>query len=116
MMPWWTDQQAGWIGGIGGGIFGIIAGAWGSVAGVSAPQGKRRGLVYMSAGFLIVAGAISLITGLAAASLQQPFFVYYPLIVLGGLCLMLLVLLPMVRQRYREADHRRLEAEELRRS
>ena len=47
----------------------------------------------------------------------QPFFVYYPLLLIGILASGLMSgLLPVIRKRYQEADNRRLDAEEFRRS
>ena len=37
MHPWWTEQQAGMIGAIGGSLFGLFGGVLGTVAGLCAP-------------------------------------------------------------------------------
>ncbi len=116
MDPWWTEQQAGLIGGIAGSVFGIFGGIFGTVAGICAPKGKCKALVLGMAGAIITMGIISLIAGMAALLLGQGYFVYYPLILLGVLSTSLFAMLPLIHQRYREADNRRLEAEELRRS
>jgi hypothetical protein len=117
MTPWWTDQQAGLFGGIGGGVGGLLGGVFGTLAGICAPRGKCKGLVVGLAVFMIGTGISSLIVGVIALSLQQPYGVYYPLLLIGIACTMVFGMgLPVVLQRYREADNRRLEAEELRRS
>jgi hypothetical protein len=117
MNHWWTAQQAGLIGGVAGSVVGIMGGLLGTIAGIYAPQGKLKGLVYGLTATIIGAGGISLITGIVALLLGQPYFVYYPLLLIGSVCVISLgSLVPVIRLRYREADHRRLEAEEIRRS
>ncbi len=117
MNPWWTDQQAGLIGGIGGSVLGILGGIFGSLAGICAPQGKFRGLVFGLAYFMIASGITLLLTGIVALAMGQPYGVYYPLLLIGLLASGLMGgLLPVIRKRYQEADNRRLDAEEFRRS
>lgn len=117
MNCWWTAQQAGLIGGVAGSVVGILGGILGTIAGIYAPKGKLKGLVYGLAATIIGFGGISLVAGIVALLLRQPFFVYYPLILVGFVCVISLgSLVPVIRLRYREADHRRLEAEEIRRS
>ena len=117
MIPWWTDQQSGLVGGIAGSVLGILGGVFGTVAGICAPRGKCKGLVFGLAVLLIGAGIISLIAGVAAVLLEQSYGVYYPLILMGFICTVSVGPAAFViHQRYREADSRRLDAEELRRS
>ena len=96
---------------------GVLGGTVGTVAGICAPRGKCKGLVFGLATFLMGMGIISLIAGVAAVLLHQPFGVYYPLILLGFISTACMGgLLPVIRLRYRQADSRRLDAEEFRRS
>ncbi|MCK4873169.1 MAG: hypothetical protein KAS72_10625 [Phycisphaerales bacterium] len=54
--------------------------------------------------------------GVAAATGGQPYGVYYPLLLCGGLLVLLLgCLTPVLIVRYAQADQRRLDAEEFRR-
>ena len=116
MTPWWTDQQAGLIGGIAGSGLGILGGIIGTLAGIFAPQGKCKGLVFGLCFFAIGVGVFCLITGLVALILGQPYGVYYPLLLIGILGTAVVGgITPVIRMRYREADNRRLEAEDLRR-
>ena len=117
MIPWWTDQQAGFLGGILGSAVGILGGILGTVTGVCAPRGKCKPFVYALFAFMIGIGIIALIASLTALCLHQPYAVYYPLTLIGVLCPTIGGgLVPVVRRTYRQADNRRLEAEELRRS
>jgi hypothetical protein len=117
MIPLWTDQEAGLIGGIAGSVVGVLGGVLGTVAGICAPRGQCKAFVFGLAIVMIGAGIISLITGVAALLLEQPYGVYYPLLLMGIVCTVVLgSFMPVLRQRYREADNRRLDAEEFRRS
>jgi hypothetical protein len=117
MEPWWTSVQAGWIGGIGGSVLGLFGAALGTIGGICAPRGKCKGLVHVLIMLPLVAGLAALIVGLAALGLGQPYHVWYPLLIFGIVGTAVMGgLLPVFRARYREADQRRLEAEELRRS
>jgi len=116
MHPWWTDQQAALIGGIGGSIIGGMGGVFGTVAGICAPRGKWKGLVFAMTYTCIAVGWTLLFAGLAALALHQPYGVWYPLLLGGGLlAVVMTALAPLVHLRYREAENRRLEAEQLRR-
>jgi hypothetical protein len=117
MNPWWTDQQAGWVGGIGGSVAGILGGLLGTIVGIFAPRGKCRALVYAMITFMISVSALCLIAGIVALFLGQPYGVYYPLLLEGAIGLPVVGgLTPLIRRTYRQADARRLEAEEFRRS
>jgi hypothetical protein len=116
MHPWWTEQQAGMIGAIGGSLFGLFGGVLGTVAGLCAPRGKCKRLVYALVGILVVIGVGGLGAGFVALALHQRYAVWYPLVLAGGMAsLMSCFVVPLVRLRYRQADSRRLEAEQLRR-
>jgi hypothetical protein len=116
MDAWWTNQQAGLWGGIGGGLFGLLGGVLGTLVGVYAPKGRFKSLVLGLQYGMIGVGAVSLVMGVLALSLHQPYAVWYPLTLLG--LLMMAVcggLLPQVLRTYRQAEQRRLDAQELRR-
>ncbi|QVL34539.1 hypothetical protein KIH39_11710 [Telmatocola sphagniphila] len=116
MMAWWTDQDAGWIGAIAGSSIGILGGLLGGLAGTFAPKGKYKSLVLSIAFSIALFGVISFGAGIYAFTQSQPFFVCYPLLLLGLVCCSVIALIPVINKRYREAENRRLEAEEFRRS
>src|SRR5438094_459100 len=106
MTPWWTDEQAGLIGGIGGSALGILGGILGTVAGFCAPRGKCKRLVFGLCIFMISIGIISLTAGVIALSSHQPYGVYYPLLLMGIICTAALGGgMPVIRRQYREADN-----------
>jgi hypothetical protein len=104
---WWSDRSAGLVGGIGGGLIGLC----GAVIGVLAGMGIGRRLIVplLIAGSAL--GAVLLVTGLVALSIGQPYGVYYPLLLCGGLCAVMGAVGAMtVRQRYAAVELRRMEA------
>jgi hypothetical protein len=79
---WWGDRDAGWIGGVGGGVIGSL----GALIGVLGGLGKARRFVVALTTTLIAVGALGMIVGLIALTLSQPYAVWYPLL-LGGIIL-----------------------------
>src|SRR5882672_6925304 len=117
MTPWWNPQQAGWIGGIAGSILGIVGGLAGTLAGILAPRGKARRFIMTTFSCMIALGVVALAAGIVAVILGQPYAVWYPLVLLGGIMSIVAgSIMPALRLRYRQAEARRLEAEELRRT
>ncbi len=112
--PWFPNT---WLPGtILGCSVGLLGGIYGSVMGICAPRGVARRLVYGMHFGLLALGAALLIAGVVAVSGGQPYGVWYPLL-LEGVILSTVMgpLTPVMRLRYRQAEHRRLEAEEFRR-
>ena len=117
MTPWWTSQQAGLIGGIAGSVVGVLGGIAGTLAGTLAPRGKARGFVMGLFVSMLAVGIVTLAVGIVAVAIGQPYAVWYPLVLLGGIMgIVTASILPSVRMRYRQAEARRLEAAELRRT
>ena len=104
---WWTDQDAGWIGGIGGSVIGLL----GALIGVLGGLGKARRFVIAITTTLIGVGVLSLIVGLIAVTLGQPYAVYYPLL-LGGIILTAVCggNLPGLLRRYQQVELRKMAA------
>lgn len=117
MDPWWTAQQAGLIGGLGGGGVGILGGLLGVFMGTLAPRGVARGFVLSLHTGIVLVGVVVLIAGIVALSVGQPYAVWYPLLLLGAIVACVFGgLLPVTRGMYKRAEQNKLEAEELRRS
>ncbi len=114
-MEWWSQQTGILIGSLGGAGVGVIGGLYGSLVGVFAPRGRLRGPLLGFHLALIVCGAIALIAGIVAVLMGQPYHVFYPLLLGGGIdTLVMGALYPVVRLRYRQAESRRMEARLLR--
>lgn len=110
--PWFDPNYWAWLPGT---LLGCLGGLWGALAGTFAPQGKGRPLI-LGLGWLFVAVSLILLAaGMTALATGQPDGVWYGLGlpgVVGTLCLG--PLLPLVRKRYREAEERRMQAEDFR--
>jgi hypothetical protein len=106
-MGWWGDWEGGWIGGIAGSLAGLLAVLLGAL--VSLGRGRR--LAIGLAVLLLVAGALGLAAGGFALLRAQPYAVYYPLLLIGGILTVLMAcMLPVIRRRYRVAELRRMAA------
>ena len=116
MEAWWTVQQSGMIGGIGGALIGVLGAALGC-SGVLVQRGKCKPLVMGILAFMIVVGLATLCTAFVALAQKQPYHVWYVLL-MGGLLSACLPggLMPVILARYKAAERRRLEAEQLRRT
>lgn len=117
MTDWFTPQQANLLGAVAGGVIGVLGGGvTGPVIGYFAPRGRAKGLVLGLLGFWLGLGVLLLVAGAAAAITGQPRHVVYPLALIGGIATVVMGgLLPVTIARYRQAERRRLEAEQLRR-
>ncbi|HEY2154335.1 MAG TPA: hypothetical protein VGH33_01810 [Isosphaeraceae bacterium] len=110
--PWFDPNAWAWLPGT---LFGCLGGLWGGCAGMLAPKGKARGFV-LGAGLLFIASAIAfLIAAIVAYRVGQPYGVWFGLGFPGVQGLILFpLLLPVVVHRYRQAEERRMTAEDLR--
>ena len=113
---WWSGESAGMIGGILGSGLGILGGVIGSLVGVLAPRGVGRSFVLGGIFLVILTCVLSLITGLFALLLAgQPWHVWYPLVLVGGIGIVVFgCLFPVVTRLYRHAEQRQLEASAMR--
>jgi hypothetical protein len=104
---WWSEQHGGLI----GGIFGGLIGCMGAVIGVLAGRGQGRRFVLAALKVMITVGAAAVVAGVVAVASSQPYGVYYPLFLLGGLLVILPAgLLRVVRRRYEQLELRRMQA------
>ncbi|WP_428389774.1 hypothetical protein [Mucisphaera sp.] len=113
-MAWWSETTAAYAGGYGGATVGIYCGLLGGISGTLAPRGIGKVWVLGAWLLMIAFGLVTLIAGVVALIDQQPYHVYYPLLLGGFLCGVLgSILLPVIWMRYREAEQRKLAAREL---
>jgi hypothetical protein len=102
---WWSDRAGGLI----GGIIGSVGGCLGALIGWLSARGKARGFVLGSTLALTGFGAIAIIVGLLAVTWQQPYAVWYPLLLVGVLLVVICpVILRSCLHRYREVELRRM--------
>jgi hypothetical protein len=102
---WWSNRQAGLIGGIGGSVLGCGGALIGCLAGL----GRARRLVLGLTWGFIGLGVASLIAGVAALVLRQPYGVWYVLL-LGGIIgtAVFGANLRTIRKRYDDLEVRRM--------
>ncbi len=104
---WWTDRQAGLFGGIAGSTVGILGGIIGTLAGLA----KAPSLVKTLMKIIITSGIVCLIMGLVALYMSQPYGVYYPLLLLGGITTFVLGFnYRNICKRYEFVEIRKMEA------
>ncbi len=112
--PWFEDL--GLVGTLLGVGVGLLGGAYGAVVGICVPRGKAKGLVYGLHWFSLLLGLAVLTAGVTALIGGQPHRVWYPLLFSGAIVTGLIIgFTPMIKLRYRQAEHRKLNAEEFRR-
>jgi len=94
---WWGRRGGGLVGGLLGGLVGCL----GALIGVLGARGKARGFVLGAMKAMLLGGAVLSAVGILALARSQPFHVWWPLLLVGGLCVVLSAgLLPTVRKRY----------------
>ncbi len=110
--PWFDPNRWAWLPGT---FFGCLGGLWGGLGGVLASQGKARRLVVGFGELLQWLSVVLLAAAVIALCTGQPYGVWYFLGLPGliGTCV-IGPLLPLVRKRYREAEERRMQAEDFR--
>ena len=114
VQPWF--ENVGQIGGLLGGGIGVLGGIYGTVVGICAPRGKAKRLVFGLHWFALLLGLGLLGGGITALVTGQPYGVWYALLLPGALLTVLMIIFtPMLKLRYRQAEHRQLNAEEFRR-
>ena len=114
VQPWF--ENVGQIGGLLGGGIGILGGVYGTVVGICAPRGIAKCLGFGLHWFVLLLGLGLLGGGITALVTGQSYGVWYALLLPGALLTVLLICFtPMVKLRYRQAEHRKLNAEEFRR-
>ncbi len=115
-MEWWTLQQSNLIGGFGGASIGMMGGLVGSLS-VLVVRGKAKPLMVGIYVGMAALGACLLVAGVFAVSTGQPRHVWFPLCIGGTIATTVFGgMLPVILARYRNAEVRRMEAEQLRRS
>ena len=113
--PWFTNP--GLIGGILGSVVGLLGAAVGVGMGICAPRGIGKNILLRGQLAIVFLGFVILTAGIIALSTGQPYAVWYPLVLAGCLMSFLFAALyPVARNVYRQAEHRKLNAEEFRTS
>jgi len=114
--PWFSEKVAIYFGSFGGAAIGVFGGILGAAAGMLAPKGKGRSFILNSMLGLGCLGIVFAVVGVVAVVMGQPYAIYYPFLLLGLLLTtVMFAVRPAIRQRYAEAEQRKVEAAALRR-
>jgi hypothetical protein len=104
---WWPRRTGSLIGTVGGLVIGFLGGLIGTLGGM----GRARSFVLRLTATLIGIGVLSLIAGVVAVMVGQPFAVYFPLLLIG---IILTAVcggnLPALRRRYEQIELRKMAA------
>lgn len=104
---WWSEQDAGWLGGFVGGSVGIL----GAVFGVTAGLGKARSIIVPAAIAMFCIGVVLLLVGTIALTTGQPYHVYFLFFIIGGVLTFVMGFnLPMLKRRYEQLELQRMQA------
>jgi hypothetical protein len=114
--PWFDPNTFGaWFGSIVGGGMGTLCGLLGAAAGTLAPLGRGKAVILGVWYVFLAIGAGLLILGVVAWLMGQPYGIWYGPVLSGAIITVSMgSLLPMVKQRYRQAEQRRIDAEGVR--
>jgi hypothetical protein len=105
---WWSEQQSGMVGGVGG-VFGGIIGCFGGLLGYLASMGKARKFVLTTTKIFIALGILLTITGIIAIAFRQPYFVWCVFLLPGVILTLVFSLnLPTIQRRYDDLEIRRM--------
>jgi hypothetical protein len=112
MEPWLDPIRFGlWYGGLGGGLLGLSGAVLGAITAMLAPKGKSRGFILSVFTFMKWVGVVNLVIGLYAVYEWQPYGIWYPLVLIGGLFTLLFSLLrPIVCKRYQEVEQQQMNS------
>jgi len=104
---WWGEREGSRIGGVAGTIGALLGVLLGGL--ISLGRGRRLALGLGTAA--LVVGALALVAGAVAFWRSQPYAVYYPLLLGGGISTALMIcMLPIMRRRYRDLELRPMAA------
>ena len=104
---WWSAHQSGMIGGGLGSLIGIL----GALIGLTTAWGKSRKLTNTMCGIGLAVCGILLVAGIVALCVQQPWHVYYPLLLVGFIGVTALgPNLRTIARRFEENELRRMNA------
>jgi len=104
---WWSDRQAGLLGGIVGSALGIL----GAVIGGLGSAARAKGFVLGTLKGIACLGIGALVFGALAFAVGQPYAVYYPLVLLGTISAAVGFSLPRsLNKWYEELELRRMQA------
>ncbi len=108
---WFSSRMGGMAGGILGSLAGIYGGLVGGLSGFLVPRGKGRRWITGLFIFGAIMGVLQLAFGLTALILGQPWHVWYPFVLVGGLLAVILTSsLLSINKAYAQVELRKMQA------
>ena len=109
--PWFTN--VGMVGGLLGGGIGCLGGLYGTLMSVVASRGKAKSFMFAFHWTVLALGIALVCLALYALIVGQPYGVWYGLGLPGLIITVLMIAFtPMLKNVYRAAEQRQLEAQE----
>ena len=104
---WWSDRTGGLIGGVAGTMLGLT----GAILGAFVARRTHRSLVLRATAVLAVGGLVILTVAVLTLASSQPYAVWYPLLLGGGLLMIVFGgIRRLARHAYTDAELRRMRA------
>jgi len=104
---WWSERDAGILGGIAGSVIAIL----GTLLGWLGSAGRAKAFVLNTLRAIAWVGVGVFLLGMVAVVRRQPYEVYYPLLLLGGIAATVGFFVPrLVSKRYEDLELRRMQA------
>jgi hypothetical protein len=112
------DATSAWQGGrwagVAGGVCGILGGLWGAIAGMLASRGRARRLVLAGTTMIAAASGLLLLSGATLYLRGATWHIWFPAVNMGLVGLLVFGIgFFVIRQRYEEAERRRMLAMDL---
>ncbi|HSW10660.1 MAG TPA: hypothetical protein VLK32_07120, partial [Bacillota bacterium] len=85
---WFSESTGHMLGAWLGASAGVLMGTHGALTGLLLPRGKGKRVVLSAILVFLAAGTLSLGTGLYALLTGQPYHVWYPFMLVGGILLL----------------------------
>jgi hypothetical protein len=92
-------------------MIGAVIGLLGALVGLLAGKARARTLVMSILWLILVLGVCSLFTGIIALQQSQPYAVFYPLFLMGGISTVFSTCgIPLLRKRYEAHELRQISS------
>ncbi len=97
--------------GVLGGLYGTLVGCWGALCGILSSRGKGMRFILVSGAAFVLVSAVMLVLGLVFYLTGQPYELWYPCVLGGGLVgVLMAVLLPVMMRRHRQMEAQKMAA------
>ncbi len=104
---WWSDRTAGWL----GAMSGVFIGFAGALIGICSSKGRAKRLVQGIMFLTLGLGLMMVVMGIVAVIREQPYVVYYPLLLGGGIITVVFgALVKTIQKRYLDLELRKMSA------